>query len=136
MFADRIDEKLVNQQSQNGHRRNGNQHGQQGIQTCSDGQRINAVGGDHIEGRVGDVDNAGHAEDEGKPDSQQGQHAARDQTGNEDIHNASGNALDVDWRRWMRRAAGQQKRNGRPPHPCHDDYFFSQGGSFIGTIPL
>jgi len=30
----------------------------------------------------------------------------------------------------------EAKRNGNPSHPYNFDYFFSQGGSFIGTIPL
>jgi hypothetical protein len=58
------------------------------------GQAVDAIRGDHIEGGVGDVDDAGHPEDQRETDGQQGQHAAGDETGNEYIHNASEEFID------------------------------------------
>ena len=60
-----------------------------GLRPSFTGQVIDAVSGDHVEGGVGDVDDAGHPEDQGETDGQQGQHAAGDQTGNDDVHNTS-----------------------------------------------
>jgi hypothetical protein len=94
VFADRVDQEFVGQQTENGDNHNRDQHSHDGIESEFSGQAEDAISGDHVEGGVGDVDDAGHPEDQRETDGQQGQHASGDETGNENIHNASEEFID------------------------------------------
>jgi hypothetical protein len=51
------------------------------------GDDINTEGGNHVEGRVGDIYDAGHTEDKGKTNGEKGEYTPTNETAYNDVYN-------------------------------------------------
>jgi hypothetical protein len=85
MFPDRLDEEHIHDQAQQRHQEYGRDHCYDGIQSHLLGNEKDAVCRQHVKGGVGDIDDSGYPENQGKADGEKGVHAAADQTADEDI---------------------------------------------------
>jgi hypothetical protein len=87
MLSDRVYEDLIGDHTQQGDQNDGRDHAPNGVETHLVGDKKDTVSGHHIEGGVGDVYDAGYAEDQGKSNSKKGEYTPTDETANDDVEN-------------------------------------------------